>query len=381
MPLSYRLATPADAEQCNAFQLRLTRNSRTREQWLWEFATFQAADPLLYALALDGDTIVGAQALIRVPMRGPNGTLLTAKGEDSLVAPRYWGKDVLKSLFSLLVEHAANSDIQLLWGFNSSRPVFEKIGFRYLEGSMSDLLIRPLSWVGLHQIATMDRRGDQRAKHRMTWRHRLASNRIAGMLGTTALSARSSFNRVLVEARRSGVETKRLVEVPSDMCNLLARFVARTQTFTVDRSAAFLRWRLIENKFASSALVGAFLGNALVGFASHTMQSRGMANITDFIVCPSCGDSALESTIAFRLLAAVTSNLARSGATLIRLPVLGQDPASGTMVAMARQLGYIRLPGAGSACIMPIGSYEMGERYLNSRRWHFTNINSEGRDG
>lgn len=383
MTLKFRLATPSEAQACNDFQQRWLKHPRTARQWLWEFAPQENTKSILYGLALDGDDIVGTQALIRIPMRGPLGTMATAKGEDTLIHPKYWGKEILRPLWDLLFENADNEGIRLVWGFNSRRPVFQKFGFRYLDDDSSVSLLRPLSAAGMRRVALVDSHGNPKRTRNASWRHRLAASGVAGSLATAASAGLAAFGS-LGQGRRTQVTVSTLALVDDRFDSFLDRFVQRTQSITVNRSTAFLRWRLVKNPWAPSRLLGAVdPGGELVGIIAFAMSMHSIATITDLIVCDRDhhGVEAAEASTIFHLLRHATAELARSGAQIVQLQVVNMHASADMTIRAAKRLGYFAKPGRVGACIRPLGKLTIDNDMLNHRRWHFTNINTEGRAG
>jgi hypothetical protein len=379
MALTFRLAAESEADACNDFQTRLTKNQRSREQWLWQYAPQRPGDAVLYALALDGDTIVASQALIRTPMRGPQGAIATAKGEDTAIAPRYWGKNILGPLYDVLADQAAREGIQFLWGFNSARPVFEKVGFDYLPGVSASWLIRPLSARGLTQMAQRNRHGKQRAKHKVTWRHRLASNPLIASMATTALAARATVGAVSTRLCGRGVAVRALPDIPEDLEALTTRFVERHRTIAIDRSPAFMRWRLTANPYVRSSLLGAFEGGQLIGFASCGVSASGLGTITDLIVLAS--DPAIEGAATFELLAGAATTMRKLGGDVARMPIFNRHPMAETTVAAAGKAGFLPFPVTIGFCVRPLPGFSLDENWRHADRWYFTNLHAEGRDG
>jgi hypothetical protein len=382
MSLSFRLATPADADACNAFQERWLKRPRTAEQWRWEFANYHAK-PILYALAIDGDEIVGSQALIRFPLRMPDGSVVqTGKGEDTLLHPRFWGKDLLRPLWDLLVEQAAASGIRMLWGFNARRPVFEKIGFRYLDEDKATLFLRPLSRDGLRRIALFDRHGNRKPAHRATWRHRIAAHPVLGAGATWATAARAGVARVAAVLSPHRHASVREVAAPSPSIEaLLGRFASGFNAITVDRNAEFVRWRLQQNPWSASRLIEAYRGDELVGFAGFCLSADRQGMVTDIIACAPDTQPHVDVATTFDLLAHATAALAKDGAELVRFPIINWHALADASAAAARMLGYVAVQSRNGACIMPIDGAPLDEGLLRHERWHFTNINTEGREG
>ena len=372
MSISFRLATAADAQACNAFHRAFSRKSRTPAQWQWEFNERHADRPILYALAVDGDTIVGSQALIRVPMRGPDGIIQTAKGEDTLIAPRYWGKSILRPLFDLLIEHAQAERIRLLWGFNAARATFKKIGFRYLDDNVL-LLIRPLSAAALGRIASHHGSGRPRATHRLTWRHRIVTNPLGAHAVIAATQVLSAIGTVTHALRRQDITVNVLDQVPSSIEGLVARFTTQTRALTVDRSPQFLQWRLAQNAFVPSTLMAGFRNGEMVGFASFCITPDLQGIVTDLI--------ALDEDTTFTLLASATRRLRDAGAERVQTLLTDKAAASVATLSAARRLGYVRVPTNMGACVLPLDGAPPEEALLRTNNWHFTNINTEGRQG
>jgi hypothetical protein len=381
--LRFRLATTADADGCNEFQRSLLKRSRSTAQWRWEFAEGLDTDIVPYALALDGDRIVGSQALIRVPMRGPDGRFMTTKGEDALVHPRFWGQDILKPLWNLLIEWANQANVRLIWGFNSRRPVFEKLGFTYLDSDWAVSMIRPLSAAGLRRIALFEPDGTPKPARRVaSWRHRLAANSFVGFAAASAAKLWAQYGRAASVIRmppRIGVRDLELSEGVTD--RLLDEFVRRTGAITADRTATFVRWRLVENPWALSRVLAAYRGGDLVGLAAFAVLPDGVGMITDLIVCDPEGNPAAEFAATFSLLARATRELASRGALVARFPIVNDHCHAAMTVQAAKRLGYLSNPARVGACVLPVSGRSLDLDLLDHRRWHFTNINTEGREG
>ncbi len=117
-------------EVVNFYNLIYGEN-RTKEKFIWEF--YEApAGKAIYVVARDinAQKIVGTQSAIPIELITEQGiVILTAKSEDTLVHPDYWGQNIFENMYQLLFEKCREYGIKYLWGFTSARKPFLKLGF------------------------------------------------------------------------------------------------------------------------------------------------------------------------------------------------------------------------------------------------------------
>lgn len=380
MALQYRLAKLSDGPACNALYVGFYRIERSLAQWIWEFADQAfAGDDLPYAVAFDGDAPVATQALMPVRMIDRSGAFWSAKGEEALVSPRLWGQDVLRPLWNLLLGYAARHGIEMIWGFNRRRPVYEKLGFRYFAEPDCRWTIRPLDREGLPALAANDAEGRSRKPAKdgaMRWAR-------APLVGVAAAAVSTALD--LAQRPRALFDGSRRIEVrPLEfdgpaLEDLSRRFVARFGGVTTLRSADYLDWRLRRNAYIPSQLAGAYFDGRLQGLVAWSATPRRLGFISDMLVCAR-DDGPSDLAVARSLLAHATRHLKSAGVSLVRATIHNRHPGAATMLHAARATGYLDMAGRVGVCVrdVPGGPPRAGFDYDS---WYLTHLNTEGRAG
>jgi hypothetical protein len=380
-PLHYGFATREDGAACNAINNDVYKRNRTLAQWEWEFTPPHLPfDEIPYALARDGEAIVGTQGYIMVPMISEKGIFWTAKGEDAVVLFRYWSRNVLPSLWETLIGFCERNHITIVWGFNARKGSFSRVGLQYFEEPLASDLIRPLG------TGAMD------AVLKDTNKMRKAFERRGGGAAKTAISIGASllgdgrmlFSRVpVLLGGDRGVSIERLSGPPREEFDFLSkRFIAIYGGMTIHRSAAYLKWRLHDNPFVTSTILTARRHGELCGYAAFAIAHDGQAYISDQMVCAPGASPDQNRAIAEALLVQIVSSARAAGATVIRLHAFNGHPADRLFHAAARRVGFLARGREVGACYRPVpGAGPLPDATPDYDKWYVTGANHEGRHG
>lgn len=381
--LRYGLASREDGAVCNDLNNGFFKRNRSLAQWEWEFAPPHLPfDEIAYAVSRDGDKIVGTQGLIIVPMLSERGAFWTAKGEDTIVHPRYWGRDALIEMYKVLFEFCERNDIRLLWGFNSKKGSFSRAGFEYFDDSGVSNLFRAF---GRHAL-------DAVLKDTVNMKKRF--ERPGGELAKAAISAvattwadartlLSRTTRTLAGRAPRNLIVEELQGPPGQEFDVLShRFVQRHGGITLHRTAAFVAWRLLNNPFRTSTILTARKGGGLCGYVAVALAEDGEAHISDQFVCATEGGDSGDDVVLETLIDA-TASLARArGARFLHANAFNAHKADASFRRAMRRLGFMARMSSIDACyrILP-GSGMLPEGVSSYRNWYITSMNTEGRSG
>jgi hypothetical protein len=139
--IELRLAGEKDIDAINQFYNRIYQRKRTKEQFNWEFNSAPAGKAI-YVVAVDKDKIVGTQCAIPYYILDKEGkTRLTAKSEDTLVDPKYRGKQIFENMYFQLLMECRKAGIGFIWGFTYAEKPFKNIGFDIPYHSAMGLIV------------------------------------------------------------------------------------------------------------------------------------------------------------------------------------------------------------------------------------------------
>ncbi len=157
MPLEIRLINESEYTAVNDFYNMTSHIGRpapliirSYDKFCWEFINCPVGTSI-YAGAYEHKegnkpVLVGTQCVVLLKMIDAKGNaIMTAKGEATLIdikaLTRYKKKDILKELFSILIEECGKRGIEFLWGFNTIPATYKRLGFDNPFKSYHGLLV------------------------------------------------------------------------------------------------------------------------------------------------------------------------------------------------------------------------------------------------
>jgi hypothetical protein len=181
----------------------------------------------------------------------------------------------------------------------------------------------------------------------------------------------------------SGIRITALDEVPEEVTDLSRSFAVRWSRVTIFRDAAYYRWRLRDNPYTPSNLLGAYAGDRLVGIVAFVLNRSGIGFIVDLISCsgPGAADEALDLIITDMLLLEASKRLRTMGASCVRAWSVSDHPFDRLVREVANKQGFFHLRrGHGVVRYTRDATDRVG--LLNDiQQWYVTRLYTEGTDG
>jgi hypothetical protein len=248
MPLEIRLIKDSEYEAANDF-FNKARNInrpapekvRKKNEFEWAFTNYPSGKAI-YAVAVDVEegkkpAIIGTQCIIPYMMISTDGKLfLTAKGEDTLIdinaLIKYKKTDILKELFSLLIEECRKKGIEFIWGFNNIPATYKRLGFENpFKSFFGVLVLNPVQ--AFKNIAAL--------KSEVTF---LGKLKIAVLIG---LAYSVSLKKKLIFSRQ---ENYQINFEMNENVDLFQRASFSEKLFFLLQDDAYLKWRISENPYS-----------------------------------------------------------------------------------------------------------------------------------
>jgi GNAT superfamily N-acetyltransferase len=367
--MEIRNATEADAVICNDFYNRQYGYDRTREQWLWEFSYPNPGERLPYILAFDAGNLVGTQAYITTPMIDELGTFVTAKSEETLVAPSMRGRDVLTKMYDLLFAQAAAEQCQSIWGFTPAERAFRKLGFEIptstgqlvkalTADSLSKLVESAQGPSGTRLVAVYVKLGSLFARFWSVLGDTLPKGSLKDSESLVTLSDESYFDD-----------------------DYSRRFINNWGGATIYRSQAYMKWRIFDNPFSRANVLGIVESGILIGHVAFMIDRKGVGYIVDILTAHPMGRRH-DKRLLHILLKSSIKRLKRLGATSIRAWTLNDHPLDREMRKASYLMGFIKIP-RGSAVVFKTNFHDTREEASRTdfSDWYVTRLFSQGTTG
>lgn len=371
--MEVRFAVKGDAGDCVQFHNRLYGKNRTVGQWLWEFVnSHHIDDEIPYVIVKEHGRIVGTQGLIPIRMIDKEGIFLTAKSEDTLIDPAMRGRGLFSQMFELLFEYAKDHNISSIWGFTPAVKPFLKIGFRVL-GSTSQLL-RPCSPMLAGALSGYFQSSDSRMEKLKTLGYQIGF-RIAPFTSSLISTFR---NGVWPRSRQNEVKLRTLSEAPAGADLTCQHFVRQWGGATIYRDQQYLHWRIFQNPYIRSLIVGGYVDDVLCGWIICSLDKESVGYIVDVLVGSATGDAAFSEAILNLLITEAVSRLRKMGALGIRLWSASKHAFDARVVHIARRHGFFHLGRHGSPIVIHHLGADPSTFRANHDHWFFTRLYTEG---
>jgi hypothetical protein len=271
----------------------VTGKDRTDAQHTWEWYETPDGPGSTWVIeeAATG-VIVGHHGLIPVPMRVGGQRVLAGKTENTMVHPNHRGK-VLYFLHERQFAQAAEARFDLLFttsGYGGPGRIRRKLG--YASAGTTTFFLKVTRATSLQRLTAP-------VAQKLT--KSPAANRLLA-LAVHAASAPAvlAFGGQPKPAKDVVVTRCRTLQEIVDEVEALWVRTAPAVGISVERSAAYLQWRLGSNPNVEHAYFGARRNGELVGFAAVELMDEGQALIVDLLAegnQPPVFDSLVQGTL------------------------------------------------------------------------------------
>lgn len=358
-----RLAYPRDVARCNAFHNAYYGRSRSDDQWTWEFCRMTDSDGTIpFVMAeVDGE-IVGTQAFIPVDLVDRSGPYLSAKSEETLVAPSMRGKNLFHRMYELLFTWAATHGVEYVWGFTPAKNAFEREGFACPVKTSQ--LFRSFSATAARRL-----RGAEPSS---------AAKSAAEAIASSALATYGNFAaRLRLPASAGAIEIRLLDAAPEWADELSSTFVREWGGTSIYRSRQYLEWRLFQCPYMRPLVLAAFVDGTPVGYVAFGLGTDGIAAIVDLIAISPPTGHVDAATVVQRLIHEAADRSRDMGAVAIRAWHVTPHPFSLVVKRGARRLGWIHVERGFEVVVKPIGAARRPASWP-FENWYVTRLFTEG---
>lgn len=247
------MADESDDADIAEFHAKYFENSRNPEKFRW-IKNDNPAGQALYALAFDGERLIGTQAVLPYLIYGENRTgILTGKSEDTFIHPNYRGIGLLEKMYKLLFQVCKENAIKSIWGYTLIPGAFEKVGFQTVGKVYSSYFISDLG----------------KAYNLLA----LGKNYIHKLKAITFLS----LSRMKTARKANGI-VRMINTAEPDFMSLAIDLEARNGDLFTDMNCEYLTWRHWNNPYYEARCVALLNQNVLLGYCLYFVNS-GMAYI------------------------------------------------------------------------------------------------------
>jgi len=336
--LTVRLWQPGDTDRINAFYndpaIRPSAGDsgnvpRTARQWQWEFETPAAGSPR-YVLAFDGGRLIGLQGCIPILLRCDGQPMKSGKSEDTLVHPDYRGLGVGDRMYECLFEAARGDGVELIWGFTTTAVnLLRRNGFVFLAP---------------FEVVQVD-------------------------------VAKASAHCAKHGAAVSAVDVVDMKRTDAACDAFASEFAASVGGLSIDLSARYLQWRLLDNPIRPYHVLAAVRQGRMVGLAAFKREPGRLAYVSELAVIPT--ESASMSDIIQSLLMAGLDRLRAEGYTSLQARPAGPHPYNQTVCEILADRGFEPIPGRNLSqfAVRPLRDLPMTVQ--NAGRWRLSEIMRE----
>jgi hypothetical protein len=288
MDVTVRELRESDVDAVNALHNDAFGKSRTAAQFRWEFMDGPYGPAVFVVGDHDGE-IVGTHALIPVRLSRRGEILSAAKDEETLVAARLRGQGVAARLFATTSRLGAEKGVEISFGLSNSQANLRgkvRDGHSILGKVRYGVLV-------LNGAATNDLFGYWRDRHLgKAWRP-LGALAFRGLLGASC--GWGAARRALKSTpRTSGLEVEIVRHADGRFDEFASRYCRSAESFTVERSRAYVEWRVFCDPYSDNYGVLVLDAGSLVAYAaiSHSLRNQSWA-LTDLCALPEYESSAL----------------------------------------------------------------------------------------
>lgn len=325
----------SDIGEVNDFYNLNYGQRRKEKQWRWLF-DHPVNGKLPFVIARNGRKIVGSQALIPITLLYANKEIQSAKSEETLIAPDWRGKGLLKAMYEPLFELCDQVGIQVIWGFTPAGRAFTNVGFS-IPFKTSQLIYILDRKVALNSILNA-------SSLKLNYKEKI------GITLGKSLSVTKKFRFFLPSnSYRITVSEIDVLEASSIFDN----FNSSWGGITIKRDFNYLNWRIKENPFLKAIILGAKDGTRLVGWIAVSMDQNSVGYIVDSVILKRNAKECVGRILIIEAL----RFLDQCGAGMVRAWSINNHPYDKYFKKIAQQVGFV--------------NYKDGENFVAHQRADF----------
>lgn len=330
-PASIRFARPADVDAINALYNDASARPdaaaippRTADQWRWEYIQ-PSSDSPPYVLAEHDGRVVGTQAYIPIEFVCDGRVIKTGKDEDTLVHPVHRGRGLLDAMYRQLSARALEDGVELLWGLTSTA-------------------VNPLIRNGFIDVGVND--------------------------------AMAAAQWTVAPVSISGLTVSEVDEPGTDSDTFSLELSRRLGGIMPHLTAAFLKWRVVDNPFRRYRMLEARLDGRLVGLAIFKLDERKQAGfISELVALPA--ERISEADILFSLLGPGLEHFANQGYRRVEARPSGSHPFNRRVQALLSTIGFIHQPPDHAATFLVRPMLPSARPFLALDQWRISELMRE----
>lgn len=324
--ITYRLATRDDAKACVGFHNQNYARKISEEQWQWQLFSSAAPNELHCNILaeLDG-CIVGTQSIMPMQFIDPSGVYWSSKAEQTLVSPEKRGCGVFADMYDEVFRHCDKYRITNIWASTPAGKAYERVGFNipFTDRDEWKLTLSPNKTKPMTSPRQLAKWVRDSAK---SLRNRIKRNRAKRIFAAAETSAQE-------------VTFEYWDDISEEIETLTRRFITQWKGATIYRTAPFLTWRLKNNPFVKTSVVGAYSNGELVGYAAFALdQSNASSSLVDIMAIDGIGIDA--ASITSRLLHFCIDEIEKHGAASIDCWCDDKHPYNAQILPILRQIGF-----------------------------------------
>lgn len=276
--MEIKRASIGDFDRIQQFTEAFTDKIRTSDEWQWEFMCSFLVPSIYMFASNEAGKVLGTQALMPAVIISGENSFITAKSEDTLVHPESRGRGLFSSIYEEVFKEAINDGIKLIWGFTGSKKSFASLGFHiYEKGLQTYIYIN--SYLATCKYYSKGIHGGFFKK---------LIKRIVIYSALLLINVISRFSGLLINSRNNDYTVKKLVRfdnLTDSLCKHLIK--QKPDLITINRDAAYMRWRIKDNPYYKHEILGLYYHNELVGYLvlGQAVNNLEMV-VADLLVLP-----------------------------------------------------------------------------------------------
>jgi hypothetical protein len=268
MEFEMREIAPQEVDEAVQFHNSAYGDSRTSEQWQWEWKSHYP-DLSAYMVVHDGKRIIATQGMMPVYLRISGKRVLSGKSDQTLLALEHRGGDLFQRFYDYAVSQCRTKGMCCVWGYTPAVKALRRFGFRVSE----EVMYYSASVLDFHQ-ALAENLHSQR-----TW---LSKGKQCLLVLIRALRRIVSRVCTLSFAKAFCIEDGPLDA--EDLAALYARLRSRyPDLIHIDMDRAYLQWRVTGHPFIRYKTFSLYQGSELKAYAivnHHFQDTAFLADLT-----------------------------------------------------------------------------------------------------
>lgn len=354
------------------FHNKYFMDNRSTAIWKHEYQSYMP-EKYVFCIAKKDNEIIGTNGMLPIQLKIQKKSVLTSKGESSLIALNYRGSPIFRNLYQFVIDKLEKRDVKIIWGITNFGLVWKRI----LHFNVFDKIFKnSIIFINFKNSFIF-------IKNRLINENQKKGLKYPIIIFVTLcllfyklyfffFAIKRFFLRLISQNEYFSVEK---VNNTSDIENLLESVNNEFNLIQIEQQKEYLNWRIYDNPILDYKTIYIYKkGNKkrLLGYAYFSInKSKNTGGITEFV--------SINKSVSEILINRGFSFFKENKVGFCRYFGNSKNTIVNHTLKYLRKNGFLNIKENSSFIFKSLTKYEIDEKYENNpKNWYITGLWTEG---